>query len=191
MTLNLIKLASRNQFAMNGYEGASLATIANEVGIKKQSIYTYFKGKDELFSEVFEDSWNTEEDFINKYFHGGSDLEIERLLHGFLLEYIERYEKDDNTNFFLRTIFYPPLHLKDTISQRGNEFIEQLQERIRSLFEEANTKNTFMFQTDVDHAAIAYIALMDGMFVEMLFGGLQRARIRLDASWNIYWRGIK
>ncbi|MNF10150.1 hypothetical protein D3C80_2110040 [compost metagenome] len=40
-------------------------------------------------------------------------------------------------------------------------------------------------------ATAAYTALLDGMFVEMLFGGHARLMKRMDASWYIYWRGIK
>lgn len=49
MTSDRIKEVSLRHFARNGYEGASLAHIADDIGIKKQSIYSHFKGKDELF----------------------------------------------------------------------------------------------------------------------------------------------
>lgn len=191
MTLNSIKLASRHQFALNGYEGASLATIASEVGIKKQSLYTYYKGKDELFLDVFEDSWNREMDFVNQYFSNSFNSTIENSLHGFLKKYLERYEKEDNTNFFLRTIFYPPLHLKDEINKRGNNFIDHIQKRVETLFEEIKLGKDILMETDKEHAAIAFIALLDGMIVEMLYGGLHRASVRLNASWGIYWRGVR
>lgn len=38
MSVNRIKEAAFIHFARNGYEGASLAQIAEEAGIKKQSI---------------------------------------------------------------------------------------------------------------------------------------------------------
>ncbi|MEY8743293.1 TetR/AcrR family transcriptional regulator [Bacillales bacterium AN1005] len=190
MTLNTLKLASRNQFALNGYEGASLAIIANEVGIKKQSIYTYYKGKDELFLDVYKDSLNEELDFIHKYFLHNKDSSVETTLQGFLNKYLERYENEANTDFFLRTIFYPPLHLKNEISLSGNEFVSQLQTRICSFFQNAKENHHFMLEAEIDHAAIAFITLLDGLFVEILFGGLEQARVRLDVCWNIYWRGI-
>ncbi|MEK1832503.1 TetR/AcrR family transcriptional regulator [Priestia megaterium] len=67
MTFNQLKEASLRQFALNGYEGASLSSIASEVGIKKQSIYTYFKSKEELFVHSFNESLSRELYFIEHF----------------------------------------------------------------------------------------------------------------------------
>lgn len=51
-----------------------------------------------------------------------------------------------------------------------------------SLFQMITKEKNFTLETDIEHAVIAYIALLDGLFVEMLFSGLKRARVRLNAS---------
>lgn len=53
MTANAILQAACSQFAEKGFEGASLAGIAQAVGIKKQSIATYFPKKEDLFMAAF------------------------------------------------------------------------------------------------------------------------------------------
>lgn len=40
-------------FTTHGYEGASLSQIAEQVGMKKQSLYAHFKGKDDLFCKFY------------------------------------------------------------------------------------------------------------------------------------------
>jgi len=40
-------------FARNGYPGASLQDIADEVGIKKSSIYNHYKSKEEILKEIY------------------------------------------------------------------------------------------------------------------------------------------
>ncbi len=52
MSSQKILLAARSCFARDGYEGASLQKIAEEVGIKKPSIYAHYKGKEDLFLHV-------------------------------------------------------------------------------------------------------------------------------------------
>jgi AcrR family transcriptional regulator len=44
------KRAALKYFTLHGYEGASLSKIAEEVGLKKQSLYSHFKGKDDFIS---------------------------------------------------------------------------------------------------------------------------------------------
>lgn len=51
-----IKKAALKYFTIHGYEGTSLSQIAEEVGIRKQSIYSHFKGKDDLFLSVLKDA---------------------------------------------------------------------------------------------------------------------------------------
>lgn len=53
MKSNEIKEAALKFFTIHGYEGASLSLIAEEVGMKKQSIYAHFKGKDDLFCKFY------------------------------------------------------------------------------------------------------------------------------------------
>lgn len=59
-TIEKIRQSAVHHFAREGYDGASLAAIAGDVGIKKQSLYTYFKNKDELFLQMFPDAFQNE-----------------------------------------------------------------------------------------------------------------------------------
>lgn len=58
-----IKQAALTLFANNGFEGTSLADIAGVVGLKKQSIYSHFKDKDDLFLSIMKDAKSTEIDY--------------------------------------------------------------------------------------------------------------------------------
>jgi len=46
--------AARLEFARNGYDGASIMAIANNVGIAPSAVYHYFQSKEKLYTEVFE-----------------------------------------------------------------------------------------------------------------------------------------
>ncbi|WP_339234650.1 TetR/AcrR family transcriptional regulator [Oceanobacillus sp. FSL W7-1281] len=45
--------AALKQYALNGYHGATMRKIANEVGIKPASIYFFYKNKEDLFIMAF------------------------------------------------------------------------------------------------------------------------------------------
>jgi AcrR family transcriptional regulator len=191
MTATRIKEVARTHFAKNGYEGASLADIATDVGIKKQSIYTHFKGKDELFLALFDEVLAKELHFVHMYLDNNKHLSVDQLLYEFLIQYQERYEQDDNTKFFLRVAFFPPSHLYDEIVKQGYGYLDTIETMIKPLFDQALHNGTISPEVSSDTATVAFSAVLDGMFVELLFGGSARSMKRIESSWFVFWRGIK
>jgi AcrR family transcriptional regulator len=49
--------AAAQEFAAEGYEGASLGWIAEEAGFSKASLYYYFEDKADLYATVVRESW--------------------------------------------------------------------------------------------------------------------------------------
>lgn len=191
MTASKIREVALAHFARNGYEGASLADISSDVGIKKQSIYSHFKGKDELFLAVFLDVVANEFNFIEEYLKRSSSLPLEDFLFGFLLEYKERYAREDDTKFFLRTSFFPPSHLHNKITGYSLEALDRMSILLEPVFESAANSGQIHPDVSIERACGAYTAVLDGMFVEILYGNLERSMKRLDASWYIFWRGVR
>jgi AcrR family transcriptional regulator len=50
-------VAAAHEFAAEGYEGASLAAIAEEAGISKPAVYYYFEDKADLYATVVREAW--------------------------------------------------------------------------------------------------------------------------------------
>lgn len=191
MTATRIKEVALTHFAKNGYEGASLADIATEVGIKKQSIYTHFKGKDELFLALFDEVMAKELSFVLAYLENSKHLSIDKRLYDFLIQYKDRYEQDDNTKFFLRVAFFPPSHLYNVIVEQGYSYLDTLETMLLPIFDQAIQTGSISPDVSSEKATVAFSAVMDGMFVELLFGGSARSLKRIEASWFVFWRGIK
>ena len=76
---NIIRAAT-HLFAERGYDGTSTFQIAKEAGVTEPLIYYHFKGKDDLFSHILENSFKD-------YFFGLDFLKKET---GILFERIER-----------------------------------------------------------------------------------------------------
>jgi AcrR family transcriptional regulator len=190
MTSDQIKEVSLKHFAQNGYEGASLADIAKDVGIKKQSIYTHFKGKDELFLQICKDSFENELSNVIRFIDRNSALSINDFLYNFLVHCIERYEKYDSTKFMIRTAFYPPVHLNEQVMKFVYEYLDKLEELFLPMIENAILNGAISPAVGVKRATTAFMGVLDGIFVEMLYGGPDRLQKRLDASWYVLWRGL-
>jgi len=66
---NIISAATR-LFAEQGYDGTSTSRISKEAGVTEPLIYYHFKGKDDLFSHILENSFK-------EYFSGLESLKKE------------------------------------------------------------------------------------------------------------------
>ena len=190
MTSDQIKEVSIKHFAKNGYEGASLAQIAEDVGIKKQSIYTHFKGKDQLFLQLCRDTSENELRFVSKFIEINKTRPIKEFLYDFLLQSIERYEKNDSSKFWIRTAFFPPNHLNEMVMKNVYEYLDKVEELLIPIIKKAMSSGEISSIIDEKRATAAYLGILDAIFVEMLYGGPERLMKRLEASWYVYWHGL-
>lgn len=184
-----LKQVALAHFAHFGYEGASINEIAREVGIKTPSVYAHFKGKEELFLTVIQEIAADEMQFITHYFADNADQPLPDRLRHLLLRYKELYEQDVKTKFWLRMSFFPPEHLHDRVMELLYNYLDTFEQIVTALFERA-IQEQVIAPVGPDRAAAAYLCLLDGVFVEMLYGGPERCTKRLDASWHIFWRGL-
>ena len=190
MTARIIKEVAMKHFAARGYEGTSMSHIADEIGIKKQSIYTHYIGKDELFLQVMQDAFLREQEVVKNYFAKNSSYPIEAFLYGFL-EYVkEQYEIDDYTKFWLRISFFPPAHLHDQIMAYVYAYLDHLEAMLVPVIEQAMATDEVNAKIGAQKASSAFLGMLDSIFVELLYGGPERVEKRMNASWHVYWLGL-
>ena len=185
-----IKEAALKYFTIHGYEGASLAQIADEVGLKKQSIYSHFNGKDDLFLQVLKDAKETESTTKLDYIDYMDTSRPKESLYGYLRLVIDLFQKDEHIKFWLRMSFFPPAHLQEAI---GKEVID-LEEKVKKMLE---TKFQYWLDSKAIVAetatipTIAFLGIVDAILVELVYVvDEQQLNNKLDASWSIFWRGI-
>ncbi|MFD0958897.1 TetR/AcrR family transcriptional regulator [Paenibacillus chungangensis] len=176
-------------FSDYGYEGASLAGIADEVGLKKQSIYAHFKGKDDLFLQVLKDSFTAELDRLNSELQHSGCLSLHDCLYGILQSYIITYQSESRLKFCLRVSFYPPPHLYDEIDRYTGEHLQQIHELFLHRFREAARAGDMW--RDPETATLAFMALVDAICIELVYSDKEKAERRMEAVWSIFWDGLR
>ncbi|MGI2293397.1 TetR/AcrR family transcriptional regulator [Paenibacillus sp. GXUN7292] len=185
-----IKEAALKYFTIHGYEGASLSQIADEVGMKKQSIYAHFKGKDDLFLQVLRDVKESEWSAIVAYFNKKDSQQPEKDLYGFLLFIIDLFQKDEQMKFWLRMTFFPPAHLAEQIEYDVIDIESKVQAILKSKFQEWIDADTIL-KDEAMTPTYAFLGIMDSIMMELVYGNdEQRLRTKLESSWRVFWRGI-
>jgi AcrR family transcriptional regulator len=67
---------ARRMFLAQGFDAASMGSIAREAGVSKGTLYVYFKSKEELFEAIVEEQCRQQADQIFNL-DSGADLETE------------------------------------------------------------------------------------------------------------------
>lgn len=185
-----IKQAALELFASNGFEGTSLADIAGVVGLKKQSIYSHFKDKDDLFLSIMKDAKSTEIDYYRAHLQD-SDLSRPDLVLASLLFGVKNlYDTDAAFQFWLRYGFYPPKHLYDIVQAEISDNVSQMEQDFTELFSRWMEQKLIPEQ-DVETMKEAYMGILDAVIVEIVYvNEPQRTQKKITALWQIFWRGI-
>jgi len=185
MKANEIKKSALAQFVNKGYEATSLDDIVEGIGIKKQSVYSHFKNKEEILLQVMKDVVNDEVSFLSNFFQERKQEELKDILFQLLIKLKERYieQEDKNLKFLLRMAFIPPYHLQRIMIEQFTYYNHKLEEHLLEVFKSA--KN---ISVTPEEGTVSYLNFLDGIFVELIYSN--NVDKRLNISWKIYWQGI-
>ncbi|MBD7936996.1 MULTISPECIES: TetR/AcrR family transcriptional regulator [Cytobacillus] len=185
-----IKEAALKYFTIHGYEGASLSQIAEEVGMKKQSLYAHFRGKDDLFLQVLHDAKETELLSKLQYFSNLRSSQPEKDLYGFLQLIVDLFQQNEQLKFWLRMSFFPPAHLQKEVDLEVIDIEEKTQALLQEKFQQWINEGLL----HAEHPRIptlAFFGVVDSIMLELVYmSDTKRLQEKLEASWKVFWRGI-
>lgn len=191
MTANAILQAACSQFAEKGFEGASLAGIAQAVGIRKQSIATYFPKKEDLFMAAFDEMALHYYDFLEQLYTEVSESPVETKLRQIVYKnYDYRVDHPVLTAFYKMAVQFPPPFFKDLLEGQIALMEQRSAALYRAIFEEGMHTGVIR-QQQADSLLSAFYCLLDGIAMQMFFYKQEELEQRLEDIWGIFWAGIK
>lgn len=190
MSIDKIKSVALNLFAVCGYEGTSLSSIAEGVGIKKASIYHYFKSKEDLFLSIFDDLLNDEIQHIKRIAAEIELFTVEEKLYRIFQYYYEKNQTNKaETNFWKRAMLFSPPSLAETIKEKFSTYEKASDEMLSAIFYEG-IKAGVIQSSNIKNLLAAFYCLIDGLFVEIQYYGENEFKSRIDSIWRVFWTGI-
>lgn len=173
--LRIVPSAVRH-FAEYGYDGASMSKIAEAIGIRKPSLYSHFRSKDELFMFCFKGAVSDEQQCAIALL----EAETRDALPGELYcrSFIRRYSTSSSLQLMLRTAYMAPPALKIQVDDLFEGYLAVLEggfissarkrfgDRVEQLSNEATLREI-------------YIALVDSVQVKLVYTTPELAEYRL------------
>lgn len=188
MTAKRLQVAALSRFARQGYAATSMSEIAADVGIKKPSIYTHFRNKDDLFLSLIPVVITQELEHAKSMIKGGEA--IREQLFGYLNDIQLRYEKSHTVEFWLRNLFMPPAHLYADVMAPLHNFMSELESIICKAIDDS-TLIPNDCQLDAGTIAVSYMSMVDSLQSELLYGGAEKYKRRLKALWLFFLAATK
>lgn len=176
-----IQEAALARFARHGYAAASMTDIAGDSGIKKPSIYTHFKSKQELFHSLLQLSLRRELAFAGRQLQpSGYTAET---LRGFLEAIPTRFTDSVHLRFWIQTVCLPPPALDSEISAYKTMYYASLHNLVRHVLEQGGIAD--------EQFTAAYLGIIKGLYADLLHNGTENVYSTLTALWNIFARALE
>lgn len=184
MSRDRIKEIAIQHFNRYGYEGTKMAQIAEEAGIRKQSLSYHFPSKEKMLLELYEEAVQNEIEFVRSYFQDHqSDIWHEQLYH-FLIEHKNRFLTQPSVNLMFVFSFMTPLEVGDFILAQYRQYLAVLKTELNRIFHEAGQKSA-------EECTVAYVTLLDGLDVQLVYETRQSYDRTLAISWKVFLAGIQ
>ena len=172
-------------FDARGYHDTSMEDIAEAVGLRKPTLYHYFKSKDEILFEIH----NEMIDLINSRHEERLANGIERqslalrALMGDVIELMETHP--GHLRIFFEHHRELPTEYKATIRQKRTRFREYVSDAVA-----AGVASGEFHDVDVELTTLAILGLANWTYQWLRPSGGRTAAEGTDAFWRLAMRGI-
>ncbi|WP_157956838.1 TetR/AcrR family transcriptional regulator [Salinicola aestuarinus] len=189
-TRNRLKQIGLSLFARHGYEGTSLARIADAAEIKKPSIYNHFESKAALFLELAADADADMIALMDESLAEQAKASFEQRLRHLLHHCATFAYREHQGVFYKRFLLFPPQELADEASQIMLAGERRIDQRLSALLAEGRAAGAVRQDlTEADFLA-AFYCVIDGLLSEtFLYPPAELAR-RFSGVWSVFWAGV-
>lgn len=189
--LRLIRETAIRSITVNGYEGTTLESIAEELGYTKQALYYYFKSKEDMVKTILMSALEEATERMNAIFQEHEDpwKQLTALIDFYVDDYFTRqsfFNVYYQTMRFQHTILNPE---EKALLERGRQ---EMAERIIRMIEEGIRRGKFR-DLGARHLGALVLSMISGVLSHYQMPGLKEVpadRIKKNIL-EIFKNGIR
>lgn len=170
----------------------SLNEVAEEVEIKKPSIYAHFQSKEDLLHKVIEGE-------IDKYFlkineevdsFSENEHSIEKILEKTFIAILNYYDSLEKLYFWKRIILLPPKGFEVALIEKAKQLLNDRYHVVESLILRGMEEQIIIKQS-VEPIVLSYFATIHGILDSVIIYKEEDLTHYYISIWENFWRGIK
>src|SRR5690606_29156467 len=142
-----------------------------------------------LFLQVMNDALKQQLSYLHAIMLRGDAHAFKENLQLLLQDIMDRFSNDRNMKFWLRMSFYPPTHLLEEVNQAVYYYENEQRELLEPIFRKAIEEKTLK-KREPARVVIAFISLMNAITMELVYGGIERAKQVLEPTFEVFWDGV-
>ncbi len=132
--------ATRKIFTKKGYYGTTMNAIAEEVGIRKASLYAHFNHKDAIFFHLFEEIIEEHSKALEIIFKLMEGASVKNQLYIFLTHYINYCYNNETITLWNHFYYYPPESMEKMIRNGTHRNEHIIKDKILAIIKEGQEK---------------------------------------------------
>lgn len=160
----------------------TLTEVAEEVGIKKASIYAHFGSKEILLKETIEKELK---DYFFEINQENDDLK--KIFFSILNYYNHSHTK---LLFWKRLLLLPPDTIESSIIERVRQLSDERFQIVKKLIITEAEKGTLIKDSE-ESICLMYFSLIHGLLSSELIYHPYNIKEHYENIWNHFWNGIK
>lgn len=177
-------------FARHGFEGARMEKIASQVGINKASLYFYFKSKEELFRQLFQDMIAKYRSNLKIMLADNVDQSSEKRLVELYREYLKYNWNNAEMDFWNRIYYFPPETMKSEIYRITDEICEEFIQYLTEIFQEGIRQGEIR-PLDPQRMAKTYYYILTCISLSVDIMSEEEGLSDMDGCFAVFWEGIR
>ena len=181
MSKDKIIASALSKFAKQGYYHTSLAEIAEDVGIRKPSIYAHFPSKEMIFLTLLHEAFTREQFALDIFSIQNPSQDT---LHEYFFGIPVRYEKNGYLRFWIRALYMPPYDLEKEVKECDRLYSKMIDSTLNNVLQKIEMK-TGLLRPKIE-VADAFTGLLRGIHAELLYNGAQDALKKARGMWAIF-----
>ena len=188
-------------FIQKGYRDVSLREIVDEVGLTKGAFYHYFKGKEQLFTEVVDHFFLGLSDSMRKTFYE----QLPRThLKTFITKYVEKLldqihhiskdalKKENTISLSYYYLAFDALRILPDFDTKIHEVFHREERAWIEVIDQAKASGEIVSSIDTRHLAILFISAIDGLGMHLILENRQdQLSKEIMSVWTSLYKLIK